>query len=189
MLVRETPDRQTETGSELIATVTSISKSNANSSIVDLLLKHQKWRMAMREWTRSNRCRSRSRSFSVWIRSRGGESPQISAQKAPQKRKRKRKSKSVSGSLWTTKTGRERERERVSGDSSFTLDKIFDVEQISSRPWSEERERESRECTKREKRKEKKEEVCCALICKRRRKRKGQKKVGVRSSTPAAKPL
>jgi hypothetical protein len=42
------------------------------------------------------------------------------------------------------------------------------------------RERETRECTKREKRKEKKKkkEVCCALICKRRRKRKGQKKGG-----------
>ncbi len=96
--------------------------------------------MAVREWTRSNRCRSRLGSFSMWIRSRGGESPQISAKKAPQKRKIKKRSKSVSGSLWTTKTGRERERE--SGDSSFTLDKFFDVEQISSRPWSEERERE-----------------------------------------------
>jgi hypothetical protein len=51
------------------------------------------------------------------------------------------------------------------------------------------RERETRECTKREKRKEKKKtEVCCALICKRRRKRKGAKK-GMRSSTPDAKPL
>jgi hypothetical protein len=54
------------------------------------------------------------------------------------------------------------------------------------------REREPRMHKKREKKrkeKKKKKGKCCALICKRRRKRKGQKKVGVRSSTPAAKPL
>jgi hypothetical protein len=48
----------------------------------------------------------------MWIRSRGGESPQISAQKAPQKRKRKKRAKKRLA-LSVNDEDRKRERECV----------------------------------------------------------------------------
>jgi hypothetical protein len=70
----------------------------------------------------------------MWIRSPGGESPQISAQKTPHKKIKKKKGAKKRLALSVNDEDRKRESVCVCPDSSFTLDKIFDVERISSRP-------------------------------------------------------
>jgi hypothetical protein len=166
--------------SELIATVTSISKSNANSIMSNCWLnfRNGEWRWDNgQEAIVAGQDQDHSLCGSDLLAARALRSVY---KKHPKKEKEKKRSKKASRALCERRRQEERESVCVCPDSSFTLDKIFDVERISSRPWSEERERErereSRECTKREKRKGKKQKYVALWSVNDEGREKGQKR-------------